>query len=112
MDKYERYKDVPHFDLIEQDKTITIFSIFQFTGGAIELFPFLKACEEYNCAVLFENEEIFIKPNYPIEDNIRLSIYASIAENPKIANDYIRYLTAKSFSPEKLEFKQQSNNHS
>lgn len=107
MDKYEKYKDVPHFCLIEQDKTITIPSIFQFTGGAMELFPFLKACEEYNCTVFFENEGLFVKPNYPIEDNVRLSIYASIAENPKIANDYIRYLTIKSFSPEKLEFKKE-----
>ena len=64
-----------------------------FKGGCIELFPFLAACSAMNCVVIFDNEDITIKPND--DDSMQkviLSIYACIAEQPKIANDYIRYL--------------------
>lgn len=104
MDKYERYKDVPHFDLVKENKTIEIPSIFLFEGGCLELFPFLQACKEYNCTVCFANEDLTVIPNSGTATNMLLSIYATIAENPKFANDYIRYLGAKSFTPEKLKF--------
>ena len=64
-----------------------------FKKGYEELFPFLYACEEFNCTVYFENEDITVIPN---NDNsatrLLLTIYTAIASNPKIANDYLRYL--------------------
>ena len=96
----ERLKDVPHYDLIKENETIELFSVFDFTGGAEELFPFLYACRELNCTVVFKNEGITHKPDNDedIGQQLILSVYASIAAEPKIANDYIRYLSAKHFS--------------
>lgn len=57
------------------------------------MFSFLCACEDYNCTVYFENEDITVIPNDDNSvTNILLTIYAAVASNPKIANDYIRYL--------------------
>lgn len=100
MTKYEKYKDVSHFDLIEENGTVSILSIFLFQGGCSELFPFLQACKEYNCTVLFENENLTVKPHEKsTEQSMILSIYATIAQSPKIAEDYIRYLSSKMHDP-------------
>lgn len=58
------------------------------------MFPFLSACEAMNCSVVFDNEGITanLKGDDPLQSAV-LSIYAHIAEQPKIANDYIKYLT-------------------
>jgi hypothetical protein len=66
-----------------------------FKGGSEELFPFLLACDEYNCSVYFENEKISYEKKPLTENgmaNVELAIYASIANDPKMVNDYIRYL--------------------
>lgn len=93
MDRYERCKDIPHFDIIQENETIYIPSLFMFKKGCTELFSFLFACEQYNCTVIFENEDIKISPQ---DDNsflkTELAMYATIAENPKVVSDYISYL--------------------
>lgn len=89
MDK--KYKDVPHSELICTNGIVHIPSIFMFTGGCDELFPFLYACEKEKCVVVFDNEKITVNQN-GVYENIILSIYASIAENHKVGDDYLRYL--------------------
>jgi hypothetical protein len=70
--------------------------VFDFNGGAEELFPFLFGCKKLHCTVVFENEGITVYPNDDAtEQSILLSFYAMIAKDPKIANDYIRYLSKK-----------------
>lgn len=97
MNIRDRLRGVPHYELIKENETIELFSVFDFTGGAEELFPFLYACRELNCTVVFENEGITHKPDddNKMEQQLILSIYATIAAEPKIANDYIRYLSEK-----------------
>lgn len=95
MSKTE-YKGIPHSELVKENETITLFSVFDFKGGVGELFPFLYVCRELNCTVVFENEGIKVSPDdRGSMQNIQLSIYATIASEPKIANDYIKYLSAK-----------------
>lgn len=89
------FTDVPHGKLIKENETITLFSVFDFAGGAEELFPFLYGCKQMNCTVLFKNEGITVTPDSGCEQNFVLSFYAMIAKEPKIANDYINYLTVK-----------------
>lgn len=91
------FKEVPRGELIRENETIKLFSVFDFNGGAEELFSFLFGCKKLNCTVVFENEGITINPNNDgdTEQNLLLSFYAMIAKEPKIANDYIRYLSNK-----------------
>lgn len=91
------FKEVPRGELIKENETITLFSIFDFNGGAEELFPFLYGCKKLKCTVVFENENITVKPcdENEAHQNLLLSFYAMIAKEPKIANDYIRYLSNK-----------------
>ena len=89
------YKDVPRGELIKENETVTLFSVFDFTGGAEELFPFLYGCKQMNCTVLFKNEDITVAPDSGCEQNLVLSFYAAVAKEPKIVKDYINYLTGK-----------------
>lgn len=93
MTKHNRFKDVPHFALIKENGTITIPSVFMFKGGCMELFPFLAACSGYNCTVYFKNEDITVEPKSESLNNVLLTLYMSLVETPKIANDYLRYLS-------------------
>lgn len=92
--------DLPYADFVKDNETITLRSIFDFTGGCDELFLFLYACEQRNCTVFFKNEEIVVAPKDKDQTNINLllSMYATLgAKNSKIAKDYIRYLCKISF---------------
>lgn len=93
MTKHNRFKDVPHFNLIKENGAITIPSVFMFKGGCKELFPFLAACAEYNCVVHFKNENITEEPTSEPMNKVVLATYMSLVEVPKIANDYLRYLS-------------------
>lgn len=92
MERHNRFKDIPHFNLIRENGTITIPSVFMFKGGCQELFSFLAACAEYNCTVFFNNEDIEVSPSYDTAIQLKLITYMSIVESPKIANDYMRFL--------------------
>ena len=93
MTKHDRFKDVPHFTLIKENGTITIPSVFMFKEGCKELFPFLAACSEHNCTVYFENEDITVEPKSELMNQVVLTTYMSLVEVPKIANDYLSYLS-------------------
>ena len=83
------YSNVPHFSLIRKDETIEIDSIFQFKGGFTEITEFLNACTAMNCTVKFLNEGITATPGC---NRIMFNVYATIAEDPKIAEHYMTYL--------------------
>lgn len=91
-ERYEYFKDVPHFDLVRENETVVLPSIFDFKNGFEEIFPFLHACEEYNCTVVFENEDLIVKPKGNAYSNLTISLYAMLIENPKPFDDYIRYI--------------------
>lgn len=96
MKKKMELLDVPHKELIRENETVTLFSVFDFAGGAEELFPFLYGCKQLNCTVVFENEGITVHPDGDDDmQNLLLSFYAAVAKEPKIAKDYINYLTGK-----------------
>lgn len=89
--KYEKYKDVPHFDLISENKPIIIPSIFMFADNE-ELYPFLAACKAYNCKVFFDNEKLIVSPTDDIKGTLELLCYTTVMSCRKIGDDYIRYL--------------------
>lgn len=90
------FKEVPRGELIRENETIKLFSVFDFNGGAEELFSFLFGCKQLNCTVVFENEGITVRPDGDDDmQNLLLSFYAAVAKEPKIAKDYINYLTGK-----------------
>lgn len=89
--KYERYKDVPHFDLIRENESVVVPSIFMFESHD-ELYPFLAACEAFNCTVFFENEKLIIPPKADVETKIKLFCYAAVMNCREIGDAYVRYL--------------------
>lgn len=95
MENFERFfSNLQYHNLIKEDQTIELRSIFDFKGGSEELFPFLYGCEKKNCTVIFKNESIVVKPkdeNKALQ-SIQLSLYALIAKEPKIVEEYVRYL--------------------
>lgn len=91
MTKHERYKDVPHFDLIRENEPVVIPSIFMFTSNE-ELYPFLAACSAYNSTVFFENEKMIIPPNEDLETKLKLFSYATVMNCREIGDAYVRYL--------------------
>lgn len=94
-ERYENYKDTPHFDLVKENETVVLPSVFDFKGGFSEIYPFLHVCEVYNCTVIFENEDIIMEPKGDIANKVKLSVYAMLIENPKPFDDYIRYIYKK-----------------
>ena len=94
MKNQERYKNVPHGELIVENGSITIPSIFMFATNT-EMQDFLHSCKMLKCTVCFENEGIIIPP---ADDGItaaRLASYGSVMIFPKTAEDYIKYLFHK-----------------
>ena len=92
----ERYKDVSHFDLIVENGTTHIDSVFMFKSPT-DLFPFLGACRAMNSTVVFKNEDIIVSPEKldafgECARNLELSIYCTIAEHPEIVKQYLSYL--------------------
>lgn len=92
MKKTDLWNDVPHNDVIVENETVTVPSIFMFTGGPEELFPFLIGCREKNCTVWFENEDITVAPKEDSYQNVLLSLYATLAATPSIPTQYMRYV--------------------
>ena len=89
MARKKDYSDAPHFNLIRENETIEIDSVFQFTGGFEELNLFINACGAANCTVKFLNENITAEPG---ASRLILNIYASIAGDPRMAEQYMVYL--------------------
>ena len=91
VNKYERFKNVPHFDLIIKNGEIKIPSIFMF-DNCEDLYSFLYACRKYNCIVCFENEDIKVEPDQDISNDIRVFAYTTVMSCREIGDAYIRYL--------------------
>lgn len=74
--------------------TVTRFSVFEFSGGPVELFSYLHEQKKAGNTVAFANEGITITPESTGQEHVALAVYAAIAENPRVVEDYVRYLTA------------------
>ena len=91
MTKYEKYKDVPYFELISENEPVIIPSIFMFTSND-ELYPFLAACETFNCTVFFDNEKIIVPPKMDEGTRLKLLCYSTVMNCREIGDAYVRYL--------------------
>lgn len=91
LTRYDMYRDVPYFNLIRENETVVIPSIFMF-ASCDELYPFLAACEEYNSTVIFENEQLTVPPKDDINKKIEVFAYVTVLTCRKIGDDYVRYL--------------------
>ena len=92
MKNQDKFRNIPHGELIVENGSITIPSIFMFST-ITEMQNFLHSCKALNCTVNFKNEGLLINPGD--HDGIlsaRLAGYGAIIVNPKLAHDYIRYL--------------------
>ena len=85
-------KNVPYSSLIRENEVISIPSIFMFHDGCEECMPFLYACKKANCTVLFENEDIIVRPSSSPEEDFLVSLYLSYAKSPTLPNHYMKYL--------------------
>lgn len=79
-------------DIVVRDGTVHIPSIFMFKGGPEDLFPFLYECQIESCTVVFDNENITVYPKSDSYQNVTLSLYSWLGSNPKIFNEYSRYM--------------------
>ncbi len=97
----EKYKDVPFSQLIEPNKTIKLSSVFMFEDQT-QLFAFLHACEELNCEVYFENEQLKVNGKTDTCINIRLIVYMTIKNDPRFVKHYLNYILTKENNNEVL----------
>ena len=94
MKNQDKYKNIPHGELIVENGSITIPSIFMF-DSIIEMKNFLHSCKMLNCIVRFENEDMIITPTDDGVMDAKLASYGCIINFPKAAEDYIKYLFHK-----------------
>lgn len=89
----EKYKDVPHCELIQKDGVVNIPSIFMFTGLQTEYYPFLYACDAFNCTVHLQNDGITIKPgDDDMVMKLKEMLYFQMAARPEMVEQYLRFL--------------------
>lgn len=89
----ERYKSVPHFNVIVRDGTVEIPSIFMFEGGETEYYPFLQACQKMNCTVHLVNEGITIVPGEnDMMRRVKEMLYFQMARSPEMVKQYLDYV--------------------
>ena len=95
MKNQDKYKNIPHGELIVENGSITIPSIFMFETIS-QVQSFLHSCKMLNCSVIFENEGLTASPdNYESTMVYYLAGYGGIMARPKFAEDYIKYLFRK-----------------
>lgn len=93
MKKSNLIADSPYGHLIVADGNIKLRSVFDFPG-CTELFSFLHVCEQVNCTVEFENEEIIVEPkNTDNAIQTMLAVYVSFGQDDTIFKRYMNYLT-------------------
>lgn len=83
-------ENTSHFDIIVNDGTVRIPSIFMFEDW-VDLDLFLARARQMNCTVTFENEEIVVDPNNN-DSSIKIGIYKTIIAHKEIVKAYLRYL--------------------
>ena len=82
----------PHLELVVKDGTVTIPSIFMFKYSD-EVTVFIRHGKKMNCTIIFENENITIRPDSDDSDyRYKLYAYSSIIANREAGNAYCRYL--------------------
>ena len=95
MKNQDKYKNIPHGELIVENGSITIPSIFMFET-ITQVQSFLHSCKMLNCTVRFENEGMIATPdNYESTISYQLIGYGGIMAQPKFAEDYMKYLFHK-----------------
>ena len=95
MKTQDKYRNVPHGELIVENGIITIPSIFMFET-ITQVQSFLHSCKMLNCKVNFKNEGMTATPdNYESMVSYYLIGYGGIMAHPKFAEDYIKYLFYK-----------------
>lgn len=95
MKNQEKYRNVPHGELIVENEIITIPSIFMFET-ITQVQSFLHSCKMLNCTVNFENENVTVTPtNLESFLSYYLMGYGGIMAHPKFAEDYMKYLFHK-----------------
>ena len=90
----DKYKNIPHGELIVENGSITIPSIFMF-DSITEMKNFVHSCRMLKCTVHFENEDMTVTPNDDGVIDTRLTSYGCVINFPKSAEDYIKYLFRK-----------------
>ncbi len=94
MKMNNQYNEVPHSELIKDNETIHIGSVFMFKDiGSQGLYAFLHICKAKKCTVIFDNENLIIYPESNIDTETKLLLYTLVINYPKAANDYMKYLT-------------------
>lgn len=73
--------------------TVERFSVFEFSGGPQELFSYLFEQGRAGNTAVFTNEGVTVAPDAPVSQRLSLAVYAGLAENPRVVEDYVRYLT-------------------
>lgn len=95
MKNQDKYRNVPHGELIVENGSITIPSIFMFET-ITQVQSFIHSCKMLNCIVRFENEDMTVTPA-DVDTFVcyYLAGYGGIMARPKFAEDYIKYLFHK-----------------
>lgn len=92
MDLTEKLENIHGGNLIVQDGTTKLRSIFDFVKYE-ELFAFVEGCKLANSILIFENEGLTIKPTESnLGQNIQLAMYASICEDSTMVKQYLDYI--------------------
>lgn len=60
-------------DKIVRDGTLAIDTVLRF-NNASEVFAFAHIAEKQNCTIIFSNEDITIKPNENLSEEVRIDI--------------------------------------
>lgn len=94
MKNQDKYRNVPHGELIVENGIITIPSIFMFET-ITQVQSFLHSCKMLNCTVNFKNEGLTATPDNEVKTVYYLAGYGGIMAHPKFAEDYIQYLFHK-----------------
>ena len=95
MKNQDKYRNVPHGELIVENGVITIPSIFMFET-ITQVQSFLHSCKMLNCTVNFENEGMAVEPtNLESFLSYYLMGYGAIMARPKFAEEYMKYLFHK-----------------
>ena len=92
MDLTEKLENIHGGNLIVQDGTTKLRSIFDFVKYE-ELFAFVEGCKLANSILIFENERLTIKPTESnLGQNIQLAMYSSIFEDSTMVKQYLDYI--------------------
>ena len=94
MKTQDKYRSIPHGELIVENGCIVVPSIFMFET-ITQMQNFIHSCKMLNCIVRFENEGMIITPTDNGVMDAKLASYGMVINCPKAAENYIKYLFHK-----------------